>query len=92
VNSAPSKAKILDDIAAILSSHLGVQSSIPIKEDTLFFADLGLASIDAGVFSEALARHYGRSLPFSELMAEIGRRTERDLSIGELIDFLYIHL
>ena len=56
--------------------------------DTRFFADLGLASIDAVVLSEAIQEHYGRPLPFDELMAEIGRRTDRDLSIGELVAFL----
>ena len=65
---------------------------VPIDEETRFFADLGLASIDAVVLSETIQTHYGRPLPFKELMAEIGRRTERDLSIGELIAFLTAHL
>ena len=69
-----------------------MQSSSPITEDTRFFADLGLASIDAVVLSERLQEHYGRSLPFNELMAEMGRRTERDLSIGELVAFLAANL
>jgi acyl carrier protein len=92
VIAAPSRAKILEDVVGVLSSQLGVLSSIPIKEETRFFADLGLASIDAVVLSEALQRHYDRPLPFNLLMAEIGRRTERDLSIGELIGFLSAHL
>jgi acyl carrier protein len=54
--------------------------------------DLGLASIDAVVLGEALVQHYRRPIPFKELMAEIGRRTERDLSIGELVTFLEAHL
>ena len=69
-----------------------MQSSSSINEDTRFFADLGLASIDAVVLSETLQEHYDRPLPFNELMAEIGRRTERDLSIGELVAFLTAHL
>jgi acyl carrier protein len=71
---------------------MGVGPSTPIGEDTRFFADLGLASIDAVVLSEAIQQHYGRALPFNELMADIGRRTERDLSIGELVAFLGEHL
>ena len=84
----PSRAEILTDVSAILANHLGVPPSTTIDEDTLFFADLGLASIDAVVLSEAIRDHYGRPLPFEELMAEIGRRTERDLSIGELVGFI----
>jgi acyl carrier protein len=88
VISVPSRTEILDDIAAVLERDLGVQSSSPITEDTRFFADLGLASIDAVVLSERLQEYYGRSLPFNELMAELGKRTDRDLAIGELVAFL----
>jgi len=92
VISVPSRTAILDDLVKILEKDLGVQSSGAINEDTRFFADLGLASIDAVVLSERLQEHYGRPLPFNELMAEMGRRTERDLSIGELIAFLASNL
>jgi acyl carrier protein len=87
-----SRAEILRDAVAILDQQLGVSSSISIGEETRFFADLGLASIDAVVLSEALQNHYGRPLPFNDLMAEIGRRTERDISIGELVSFLSANL
>jgi len=87
-----SRAEILRDIVAILAEQLGVQSSMSITEETRFFADLGLASIDAVVLSEALQKHYDRPLPFNDLMAEIGRRTDRDISIGELVSFLSANL
>jgi acyl carrier protein len=92
VISSPAKAEILNDIAAILSNELGVHSSCSIEMDTRFFADLGLASIDAVVLSEAIQNHYRRPLPFNDLMAEIGQRTERDLSIGELVTFVSANL
>jgi acyl carrier protein len=88
MTTIPSRADILSDVAAILAKHLGVPPSTAIDEDTRFFADLGLASIDAVVVSEAIRDHYGRPLPFDRLMAEIGRRAVRDLSIGELVTFI----
>jgi acyl carrier protein len=87
-----SRAEILRDTVATLEEQLGVSSSTAINEETRFFADLGLASIDAVVLSEALQKHYERPLPFNDLMAEIGRRTDRDLSIGELVSFLSANL
>jgi acyl carrier protein len=87
-----SRAEILRDTVAILEEKLGVQSSSSINEETRFFADLGLASIDAVVLSEALQQHYDRPLPFNDLMAEIGRRTDRDISIGEMVSFLSANL
>ncbi len=86
------RARILEDVSALLAEHMGITPSTTIDENTLFFADLGLASIDAVVLSEALAHHYQRPLPFNELMAELGRRTDRDLTIGELVTFLHSHL
>jgi acyl carrier protein len=92
VTKAPSRTEILDVVSTVLERDLGVQSSSAIDEHTRFFADLGLASIDAVVLGERLQEHYGRPLPFNELMAEIGRRTQRDLSIGELVAFLAANL
>jgi acyl carrier protein len=92
VTSVPSRTEILDDITALLSEQTGVTFSGALNEETRFFADLGLASIDAVVLTETLQKHYGRTLPFHELIAEVGRRTERDLSIGELVAFLTAHL
>lgn len=88
----PNRAEILADVSGLLAEHMGVDPSTTIDEDTRFFADLGLASIDAIVLSEALQQHYRQPLPFNDLMAEIGRRTDRDLSIGELVAFLQCHL
>jgi acyl carrier protein len=84
--------KILADLAEILASFNGRDYSGTIGPETRFFADLGLASIDAVVLGETLQAHYNRPLPFGELMAELGRRTERDIYVGEMVDFLHRHL
>ena len=83
-----SRIQIINDVSEILETRMGVSVPGPLEETTLFFADLGLASIDAVVLSEEIQAHYARPLPFQQLMAEIGRRTDRDLSIGELVSFI----
>lgn len=83
---------ILNDLAGILSNFQGREYSGPIDAETLFFADLGLASIDAVVLGETLQAHYGRPLPFASLMGELGQREDRDLAMGELASFLAKHL
>jgi acyl carrier protein len=87
-----SPAAILDEVAEILRDFHGREYSGPIGRDTRFFADLGLASIDAVVLGETLEARFGRKLPFGELMAELGKRPDRDLKLGELADFLHRHL
>jgi len=86
--SAPSEQEILAVLTRILGNFHGREYSDPIGPETRFFADLGLASIDAVVLGETLEHHYGRKLPFGDLMAELGQRQDRDLRIGELADFL----
>ena len=91
--SAPtSETMILDDLRAIFRDGLNVDPIEPITPETRFFADLGLASIDAVVLGEELQKHYGRKLPFSEMLAELGEREERDMTIGELVAFLQQNL
>jgi len=86
--SVPSNSQLLADVSGLLGQLRGDEFSGGIGPGTRFFADLGLASIDAVVLGEALERHYGRSLPYGELMADLGRRADRDLTIGELVAFL----
>jgi acyl carrier protein len=78
----------MNDLAAMLRDFHGREYSGAIGRDTWFFADLGLASIDAVVLGEGLEAHYGCKLPFGELLAELGKRSTRDLRLGELVDFL----
>lgn len=87
-----SRALILADLGRLLGNFQGREYSDGIGPETRFFADLGLASIDAVVLGEKLQTHYGRPLPFGDLMAELGRRSDRDLSVAELVEFLHLHL
>jgi len=80
--------EILDELRGVFRDGLGVDPVAPITPTTRFFADLGLASIDAVVLGEELQKRYGRPLPFNSLLAELGDRAERDLTIGELVAFL----
>jgi acyl carrier protein len=84
--------QIMNDVAGILRNFNGREYSDDIRPNTRFFGDLGLASIDAVVLGETLEEHYGRKLPFHEFMADLGRRAERDMPLGELVAFLHRHL
>ena len=90
--NARSQDDILEDLGELLRNFHGREHSGVLDRETRFFADLGLASIDAVVLGETLETRYGQKLPFGVLMAELGRRVDRDLSLGELTDFLLRHL
>jgi acyl carrier protein len=79
---------LIDELRSIFRQALGVDPVSPIEPGTRFFADLGLASIDVVVLGEAIQHRFGQRLPFDELLAELGRRAQRDLEIRELIVFL----
>lgn len=88
MNTITSDSRILDDLRLVFRDGLGVDPVDPIAAETKFFADLGLASIDAVVLGEELQKHYARKLPFNEMLADLGAREERDMTIGELVAFL----
>jgi acyl carrier protein len=92
MSTLTSEAAILHDLRCVFRESLGVDSVTPIDPQTRFFADLGLASIDAVVLGEAIQRRLGRRVPFEQLLAELGRRDRRDLEISELIAFLQRHI
>jgi acyl carrier protein len=87
-----SREMLLADLAGILRNFHGREYSGPIDWQTRFFGELGLASIDAVLLGETLERRYGQKFPFSELLADLGRRQAEDLELGELVDFLHLYL
>jgi acyl carrier protein len=88
----PSLDDVMNDLAAMLRNFHGREYSGAITPRTCFFADLGLASIDAVVLGETLQQRYARRLPFDDFMADLGRRAVRDVEVGELAAFVHKHL
>ena len=87
-----SQTGVLDELSRVLAKFQGRAYLGTLPPDTRFFGDLGLASIDAVVLGEELQQHYGQTLPFGALMADLGEREDRDITIGELADFVARHL
>lgn len=62
-----------------------------ISPRSLLFSELGFESLDEVVLGVAIQEHFGCQMPFAELFAELGEQ-QRDLSIAELVDFVYQHV
>ena len=90
--SERTRERLMDDLADVLRNFHGREYSGAIGPQTYFFADLGLASIDAVVLGETLEERYGQKIPFDLFMADLGRRAVRDIQLGELAAFLHQHL
>ena len=89
---APPENAILADVIRILNDMTDWEYSGPITRETRFFADLTFESIDAVVFGEAIEAHYRRRFPYAEFLADLRERGQPDLQLGELVDFLRLHL
>ena len=63
----------------------------PVGPESLLFTGLGMESLDAVVLCTAVQEHYQTTMPFAELLADIGQK-QRDLSIGELAEFVGQHV
>ncbi len=59
---------------------------------TRLFADLGFESLDAVVLGTAIQERFQRAMPFAELLAEIGQRPTPELTVGELVSFIQLHV
>jgi acyl-CoA synthetase (AMP-forming)/AMP-acid ligase II len=73
-------------VARILRTMRPATSAL--TRQTLLLGDLGLVSIDAIQLNEQVEQHFGRVLPLHAFLAELGRRRQRDVSLGEFVDFV----
>jgi len=87
-----SDAAILADLTSIMRGMTDWEYSESITRETRFFADLGFESIDAVVIGELIEAHYRQRFPYAQFLAELGERNQRDMQLGELVDFLRRHL
>lgn len=63
-----------------------------ITSDTFLFSGLGFQSLDAVILGNSLQEHFGQIIPYADLLADIGQRELRDVSVEEWVDFTYQHL
>ena len=84
--------QVLEDLRGLLANFEGREYSAEITRDTLFFGDMGMASIDAVVLGEKLQAHYDQTLPFPKFLSQLAEQGAEDLTVGELADFLADHV
>ena len=90
---APTRDSIFDHLRQLLREVASDwDHSEEITDETLLFSQLGFQSLDIVVLGTALQDFYQREMPFAELFADIGQRERRDLSVGELAEFVKSHV
>jgi len=63
-----------------------------ITEKTGLFSDMQFESIDAVALGSAIEEHFNQSLPFAEFLGKAYERQANDIKIGEVLDFMMLHL
>jgi acyl carrier protein len=87
------KQEIMDEVLSLLTQLASDwEFEGEIRAETRLFADLGFQSLDAVVLGNSLQERLGRSIPYGELLTEIGRRPINDVTVGEWVDFTWRHL
>lgn len=84
--------EILESVTGMLRNFQGREYSGDIDRQTLFFADLGFASIDAVVLGEMLEEKYNCKFAFHELLSELAESGAVDMEVGDMVAFLYKQL
>lgn len=86
----PDKDTIFKDILETLEK-VGEdwEFSDEITLKTCLLEDLELESIDVVVLGEFLEEHYDQSFPFTEYFTELAQQDISDISISDLVEFIY---
>jgi acyl carrier protein len=89
----PTRDQVLQDVMLLLNSVVqDWEFERSLDANTRLFADLAFESLDLVVLGAKVQEHFGQSLPFPQLFADIGQRDVRDLTIGEWAAFVQQHL
>lgn len=88
-----SRNDILVDILQILNELADDwEYDDDITQETLLISDMGFASLDVVILANTAQQRFGQVFPFPEFFAEIGQRENRDVSVGEWVDFISQHM
>ena len=90
--SSGSTCQTLSDLTAICDDLKDGNVPSRISRETMLFADLNLESIDLVMLNEMIETKYEMSFPFQDFMADLGRQNQRDISMGQFVDFIDNHL
>lgn len=83
---------ILADLVCLMSGLTDWEYSGRISRETRLFADLGLQSMETVALFGTIQNHYHGRIPFGDLLVELDKRKQRDIRLGDLVDFLCRHL
>ncbi len=84
--------QILSEVASIIRELKNGSTPANINAQSLFFADLSIESIDLVMLNEMVERRYDHQFPFFDFMAELGRKNQRDVSMGQFVEFISVNL
>ena len=82
-------AELLDLLGTVVRD-LDVDGGM--TEETRLFEDLDFESLDLVVLGTAVQERYEQNFPFAEFFAKVGQREQKDVSVGEWVDFVCQHL
>ncbi len=85
--------QVMADIVHLLT-QLGDdwEYSGTITPETGLIADLGMESLELVVLGVSIQEHYHQTLPFEDLLTEVGERKLQDIYVGDLVGFIHQHL
>jgi acyl carrier protein len=83
------KAAIRDDLLRIMRGlREDWEWSSEITDETGMFRELGFESIDLVALGSMLEEHFNQTLPFAEFLTRAKEDQVRDITVGNLVDFL----
>jgi len=88
----PTEETVLADLIRLMQGLTDWEYSGTISRQSWLFADLRIESVETVALFGIIQRYYRRRFPFGEFLAELEKRKQRDIRLGDLVDFLRRHL
>ncbi len=86
------RAEVVEFVIGNVRELVDTWEADGVSEATALIGEMNWQSLNIVVLANAIQEHYGQTFPFAALMQELGDGQRIDLTVGELVDFVYENL
>lgn len=86
------RAEVVEFVIGNVRELVDTWEADGVSEATALIGEMNWQSLNIVVLANAIQERYGQTFPFAALMQELGDGQRVDLTVGELVDFVYENL
>src|SRR5438874_1552908 len=87
-----SREEVRDYVMEVIQSVGEEWEQTQVTEDSSIMGNLNWRSIEILYLAQSIQQRFEKQLPFQEFLKGVEAREQKDLTIRELVDFVYLNL